>query len=85
MKMTYQLVSESGSFGAPYGQDVEHGSKKDAESLLSYWVNQHDRVGSDSAMASIYAYVGHYDDVTDMCPDYEIKRGPHDGTVWGRV
>jgi hypothetical protein len=82
MSYTVQLVSESGSFAAPYGDDVEHcNSLKELDALLDYWEGQHDRVGSDSTAASLLVWKGKLEDVTDAYPDFEVKRGKRGGLV----
>ena len=85
MKMTYQTVSGSGSFGAPYGTDVEFGTKKDASDILYRWIREHDAVGSDSALAELWAFIGNRPDVEGMEPDYVVSRGIRGGTVWSNV
>ena len=85
MNYTYQLVSDSGSFCAPRGRDVEHGTKKDAASILDHWKDDHYRAGADPAGASLLAWKGRHDDVTDLYPDFEVKAGPRGGARWGAV
>lgn len=82
MKMTYQLVSGSGSFSSPEEMEIEHGTKADARGLLEYWIGEHNMVGSDPADASLLAWVGQHEDITDHYPDYEIKAGPRGGVRW---
>lgn len=82
MKMTYQCVSESGSFGTPEGSDVEHGTKGEAGTLLNYWEREHYHVGSNESNASMLAWVGTLDDVQDIYPDFQVVRGSRGGIVW---
>jgi len=83
--MTYQLVSESGSFAAPSGKDLRHGTRETADHLLSDWASAHDRVGSDRIDASLLVWKGYYEDVTDIYPDYQVKYGTRGGFVWEAV
>jgi hypothetical protein len=85
MKMTYQLISASGSFWSPCGTDVVHGDKRQAALLLDKWIYQHAKVGAADADAELFAFIGDISDVSDMAPDYEIYRGKRGGTVWSRI
>jgi len=85
MKYTYQLMSDSGSFGVPEGDDVRDGRKVSAENLLDSWEREHDRVGSDRKDAYLLAWIGRIGNTTDVYPDYEVHRGPRGGLVWSRA
>ena len=78
MKYTYQEVSESGSFSMPYPDDVKHAnSKRELESALCKWENEHYRVGSDETMASLWVSIGLLKDIE--YPDFIAIHGPRGG------
>ena len=85
MRVTYQCVSESGSFAKPEGKDVTWGIKGDASRILDRWIMSHNQVGSDESMASLLVYAKWTHDATDKMPDWEVKRGRRGGTVWSRI
>jgi len=85
MKVSYQYISESGSFAPPRSKEVIRGFKKDAEILLDRWIEQHRRVGSEPDAARLLVYGGWTLDVEGSMPDWEVKRGPRGGTVWSRI
>lgn len=79
---TLQQCSESGSFAAPSGTDVYHATNlADLDWYLDNWEEQHDRFGSDSADASLLVWRGRLDDVTDVYPDFQCRRGPRGGLI----
>lgn len=77
MIYTIQCVSESGSLGDGKIQHVK--SQAEISAALESWVELHDRVGSDSSLASVLAWRGHLEDVTDVYPDLEARFGPRGG------
>ena len=86
MKYTIQLCSESGSFGHPFGDDVEHANGlAGLKELFDYWQRQHDIVGSDRADARMLVWISYIDDVTDIYPDFEILAGIRGGFRKSRV
>jgi len=85
MRVTYQAIIDSGSWGAPEATDVHHGTKGDAESLLDYWVHQNAAVGGSKEEVYLLAFSGKHEDVTDMYPDYKVSFGPRSGVRWERL
>lgn len=82
MRYTFQTVSESGSFAFPNGTDVRHASSlRDLRWFLDSWMDEHDRVGSDSRDAHLMVWRGHLEDVTDQYPDFELRLGPRGGAI----
>lgn len=82
MNYTYQEISESGSFGHPMGDDVNHASNlRELSRALEHWQDAHDRVGSDPQLASLMVWKGTLDDVTDIYPEFELKPGPRGGVI----
>jgi hypothetical protein len=82
MKYTYQTISESGSFSAPWGDDVEHASSvRELRRALEHWQDSHNRVGSDEQDASLMVWKSELDDVTDIYPEFILKGGPRGGVV----
>lgn len=80
MIYTVQLVSQSGSFSAPQGTDVEIvRSKKSIKACLEAWAEEHDLVGSDPQDAAAFVWWGVERDVTDLYPDYQATLGPRGG------
>ena len=80
MNYTYQLTSESGSFGHPEGTDVSYAtSKKDLVWALDNWCDQHEQVGSDASYASITVWKGRLANVQDQYPDLRVIPGPLGG------
>jgi hypothetical protein len=80
MKYTAQLISESGSFGQPYGTDIEYADGIEGlKELFDYWMCQHDKVGSDRADAKMLVWIGYIDDTTDIYPDFEVSAGIRGG------
>ena len=82
MLYTLQTVSESGSFAQPDGTDVRYASNlRDLRWFLDSWMDDHDRVGSDSRDARLVVWKGRLPDVTDCYPDFELRPGPRGGIV----
>jgi hypothetical protein len=80
MIYTYQLTSESGSFGAAEGTDVSYAtSKKDLIRALEDWCDQHEQVGSDASYASLTVWRGRLANVQDQYPDLRVIPGPRGG------
>jgi len=79
MKYTYQRLADSGNWALPRSDRLSH-----ASSL--YWLRNRleswaDTVGrwDDPQCASLMVWIGDYDDVTDLYPDFELKVGPRGG------
>ena len=86
MRYTYQEISESGSFGAPYGDDIKHANgKEELERALGRWEYEHERVGADGRDATLNVWIGTLDDVTDIYPDMQAYYGPRGGFIFCRV
>lgn len=82
MNYTYQRSTESGSFAAPDGTDVEYArNKKELHLALERWQDDHDRLGADCQQAELVVWKGTLDDVTDQYPDFVIKGGPRGGMI----
>ena len=82
MKYTYQTVSESHSFAAPEGTDVEHASNLgDLRAALDEWRDEHGNVGTSEEYAQIIVWHGTLDDVTDEYPDFILRPGPRGGMI----
>lgn len=82
MNYTYQTISESGSFSDPSGTDVHHAAnlaflKWD----LSNWIDSHDRVGASPSDACLMVWKGRHSDITDVYPDFILRRGSRGGVV----
>ena len=78
MKYTYQYISQSGSFVAPYPNDVQYASSRaDLERALNYWEDQHWRCGSDRTYACLWVAVGIHDSME--YPDWIAYHGPRGG------
>jgi hypothetical protein len=80
MKVTIQLYAESGNWATPTGEDcIKCESLKDAlDNHFCHWVSEVSRF-DDEQCAKALVWFGHYDDVTDLYPDYEIVVGPRGG------
>lgn len=77
---TYQLTSESGSFGQADSTDVAYAtSKKDLAWALDNWRDQHEQVGSSADYASVTVWRGRLLDVQDQYPDLVVTAGPRGG------
>jgi len=85
MRMTYQVIMESGNWGAPEGTDVRFGTKHDAAVFLDYWVCQHAAVGGSMEEVHLLAFTGKHEDVTDRYPDYKVSFGPRLGVHLERL
>ena len=78
MKYTIQYCSESGSFACPENDDVEHVKGLNGiRACLDYWTEQHDMVGSDSSLASLWVVYGFKDNLD--YPDFIVSVGPCGG------
>jgi hypothetical protein len=79
---TVQTMSESGSFTAPSPTSVYHAANlADLDWILDSWEDEHGRVGSDSADASLMVWRGRLNDVQDICPDFVCRRGKRGALV----
>ena len=82
MNYTYQEISDSGNFAMPQPDDVSHAtSKRELRLALERWADTNERY-NDRKDASLMVWKGHHDDVTDLCPDFEIRVGPRDGAIF---
>ena len=80
MRYTYQTLTESGSFSAPWGDDVGHASSTaELRSALECWTGEVSAVADEPAWLRVW--IGHEDDVTDLYPDFELFQGPRGGAV----
>lgn len=79
---TAQQCSESGSFAPPQADEVHHASSlAGLDWLLDSWEDEHDKVGSDSADATLMVWRGRLDNVQDLYPDFICRRGKRGGLV----
>jgi len=85
MRVTYQAIIDSGSWGAPEGTDVHFGTKVTAATFLDYWVHQNAAVGGSKEEVYLLAFSGKHADVNDMYPDYKVSFGPRSGVRWERL
>lgn len=83
MKYTYQELSESGSFGSPYGNDVKYArNKSELFRAFDDWRREHWRVGSSASDAVVRVWKGEWlADVTDIYPDFDITGGKRGGVA----
>ena len=82
MRYTIQLHADSGNWACPEGTDVRHAdSKRGAADWLSDWA---DTVGryDDPQCTSALVWIGDYEDVTDLYPDFQLTVGPRGGIRW---
>lgn len=77
MLYTALCVSESGSFSnnPDYTEIVK--SISGLKAIMEAWVIEHNRVGSDSSMASIWVKKGVYEEID--YPDFIVSMGPRGG------
>lgn len=84
MRYTVQTHSNSGSFASPDGKRSLYrvNSKREAADILLDWADEHPRIGSDERDAYAMVWIGHFYDVTDCYPDFELTLGPKLGVRW---
>ena len=80
MRYTYQTLTESGSFSAPWGDDVGHADSLDQlRAALDWWAGEVSALADEPAWLRVW--MGHETDVTDLYPDFEVFQGPRGGMV----
>lgn len=81
---TLQFITESGSFSAPCGDDVEHcRNLKQLKAALEYWDSEVQALSEYRGEALVW--YGRHPDVTDIYPDALATIGPRGGLHLRRI
>lgn len=79
-KYTVQCGTDSWSFAAPYGTDVQGANNvRELRDIFDSWRDEVRRFTDEAVYLTVWK--GHYNDITDIYPDFRLLEGKNGGMI----